>query len=618
MRIIDDILDFSKIEAGKLEIEEIPFDLRQVVEEVANSIAIRAEQKGLEFISFLPPQVPSELLGDPTRLRQILINLSGNAVKFTQKGEIYLKGEMIGNMGDQVRIAFSVKDTGIGIPRDKQKKIFESFTQADGSTTRQYGGTGLGTTISKQLVEVMGGEIGLESEEGKGSVFRFVLDFERQKERPGFPSEHIPKATGGLKVLVVDDNATNRFILTEYLRSWGWHSSEVSGGTEALSLLGNSESERPAYDLILTDFQMPEMDGVELSGRIRLSEAGKNIPIIMLTSAGNIKEDKTCAETEIINACLSKPIRRDALRKTIESILGLSAKESECEVPGPAVRGALFSKKNETPLARILLVEDYPTNQHVVLKHLRDAGYEVDLAENGREAVTAHKNKAYDLIFMDIQMPEMDGFEATEEIRNLKSEIRKKILPTGNQNPESGIQSPPIIAMTAHALKGYSERCLAAGMDDYIAKPLKRKSLLAMAEKWTSSAGGSKSETRNPKSETRIPEEDAPMDFERALREFEGDEAFLMEVLEGFAENVAKQIGEMREALSGGDSERIWKEAHSVKGGAANLRADRLCEIASELDRVGKSGALEKASGLLEELETELRRLEAFCIGIGG
>ncbi|MBW1908477.1 MAG: PAS domain S-box protein [Deltaproteobacteria bacterium] len=585
LSLISDILDFSKIEVGKVELEEIPFDLRILIEEVTNSMALRAEQKGLELISFLSPDVPSLLIGDPGRLRQILKNLAGNALKFTHEGEIYIRGELAEDLGDRAKIRFLVKDTGIGIPKDKQAAIFESFTQADGSTTRKYGGTGLGTTISKQLVEMMGGEIGLESEEGKGSTFYFSAVFTKQKEkRPILTGKEFDLSN--LKVLMVDDNQTNRYILMEYLGSWGCLPVEAIGGKDALTILKDSVSSEEPFDLILTDFQMPEMSGFDLAREIKRVETLKGVTIIVLTSAGMKGDGKSCREMGI-NGYLTKPIRQDDLRKAIVSVLGLSIGQDIDTLPELVTRHSIAEESRKE--VQILLAEDYPTNQQVAMRHLQRAGYQVDLVENGQQAVEACKRKAYDLILMDIQMPLMDGYEATHEIRKLETR-------------NSPLNHVPIIAMTAHAMKGVRERCLEVGMDDYIAKPLRREKLLTMVDKWTgtiedcrlrpvgayapeglkiddheSETGNAQSElTTNLQSSIFNLQSKAPMNFEKA-------------VLEGFLENVRSQIGTLRKAISDGDAEVVRSEAHSIKGGAANLTADALSKVALELENIGKS-----------------------------
>jgi PAS domain S-box-containing protein len=471
--IINDVLDFSKIEAGKFELEEIPFNLRHTIEDVANSFAHRAEQKGLEFISFLSPDVPSRLIGDPGRLRQILANLSGNALKFTHEGEIYIEADMAEDVGNKVRIHFLVKDTGIGIPKEKQATIFESFTQADGSTTRKYGGTGLGTTISKQLVKLMGGEIDVESEEGKGSTFLFTAVFAKQT---GLEVALTGKEVdlSNLRVLVVDDNQTNRFVLTEYFRSWGCLPVEATSGKEALSILRESVASKEPFDLLLTDFQMPGMSGFELAKETRETKDFKKVPITILSSAGMRGDSKICADIGI-EGYLNKPIRRDDLRKAVISVLGLSEKKELDTSPRLVTRHSVAEDFREE--VQILLVEDYLTNQQVAMRHLIKGGYQVDLVEDGMQAVEAYKGKRYDLILMDIEMPVMDGYEATREIRKLTFRALKHV---------------PIVAMTAHAMKGVRTRCLEAGMDDYITKPLKRKELLAMVDKWSKSIDDSR------------------------------------------------------------------------------------------------------------------------------
>jgi two-component system sensor histidine kinase/response regulator len=611
--LINKILDFSKIEAGKLELEEIPFDLRVTIEDVAGSIAVRAEQKGLEFMCFFSPYVPYRLIGDPGRLRQVLTNLSDNALKFTHEGEIFIKGELAEELGEKVKIRFLVKDTGIGIPKEKQAAIFESFTQADGSTTRTYGGTGLGTTISKQLAELMGGEIGVESEEGKGSTFYFTAVFRKQKAAKTLLRQE--PDLNNLRVLVVDDNQTNRYILTEYLRSWGCIPVEAPGGKEALCL-------------ILTDIQMPQMSGFDLAREIREIKDLKEVPIIALSSAGRRGDGKICTDIGV-EGYLTKPIRRDDLHMAILSVLGLS-KEKEAESSPRLVTRHSIAEVSRGEV-QILLAEDYPTSQQVALRHLEGAGYQVDLAENGRQAVEAYKRKGYDLILMDIQMPVMDGYEATKAIRDVEKSIVTGHSSVGRQstndkwqmtNGRSIATRVPIVAMTAHALKGYRERCLEAGMDDYIAKPLRRKELVTMVDKWSKSNDDCRLSivdsgietpnlrcitTRNSQSK-----EDAPMNFEVAIQEFEGDKEFLMEVMDGFMEKVRTQIPTIHQAISDGDTETVRREAHSIKGGAANLSAKKLSGIALELENIGRSGILEGGSEVLQRLEGEFSRLEGY------
>ncbi|QTA86859.1 Two component system response regulator/histidine kinase, HAMP domain-containing [Desulfonema magnum] len=661
--LIDDILDFSKIEAGKLILEDIPFDLRTVIEDMANSIALRAEEKGLEFITFLSPDVPYELIGDPGRLRQILINLAGNSVKFTHKGEVYVKGELIEDLGDKLRLRFSVKDTGIGIPKDKQEKIFDSFTQVDGSTTRSYGGTGLGTTISKQLAELMGGKIGVESEMDKGSTFWFTVVFAKQTQQKLAVRETKGVELSNLKVLVVDDNRTNRFVLLEHLRSWGCKPAEASDGSEALALLKDSILSETPFSLILTDFQMPEMDGFDLARKIKAIKALEKLPIILLTSVVGIRDDRRCEDMGI-EGYLTKPIRRRELYEIIESVLGTPVTKEVGDAPELVTEKTVTEDYRKE--IRILLAEDYPTNQQVAIRHLHGAGYQVELAENGSQAVEAYHGQHYDLILMDIQMPGMDGFEATRAIREAELE---------RANPQSA-PHVPIVAMTAHAIKGYKEKCLEGGMDDYITKPLRRKELLAMVAKWTSPKSGSQPDeismgSRGPDSEAGVPNSEAeevslpseikentassskedvsyseaeevslpfeikentassseddvsdsesdepPMDFERALEEFEDDKAFLKEVSEEFLENVRSQIEIMRQAIADGDYETLGREAHSIKGGSANLAADNLSGVALELEKIGKSGSPEGVSEAIEKLEKAFYRLEAYIMKI--
>ena len=642
LNIINDILDFSKIEAGKLELEEIPFNLRILIEDMAQSFAYRAEQKGLEIASFLPPDVPPLLIGDPGRLRQVLVNLVGNAMKFTNEGEIYMQGEMAEELEDSVKIRFSVKDTGIGIPKDKQSLIFESFSQADGSTTRNYGGTGLGTTISKQLAEMMGGEIGVESEEGKGSTFWFTAVFNQQKEQGAFLA--VEKADlRNIRVLVVDDNQTNRFIQTEYLRFWDCRPVEASNGKDALIILRESISSEKQFNLILTDLQMPGISGFDLAKKIRAIDDFKETPIIVLTSAGMKGDGRSCRDIGI-DGYLTKPIRQNDLRTAIESVLGLA---KDKDLKGKKLVTRHTKAEDDRKGARILLAEDYPANQVVAMGHLHSAGYQVDLAENGQLAVDAFKRKKYDLILMDIQMPVMDGYQATNAIRNLENELNK----IGNKKDPGKPERIPIIAMTAHAIKGCEEKCLEAGMDDYLTKPLRRKVFLNIIDKWnkriddcrlTERSGDPdfsgtmvdcKDETAKPQSVKTVNHQSsivnrqssiinhqskdvAPMNFEMVLDDFEGDRELLVEAMDLFLESVRNQIGALRRAISDNDAELVRREAHSIKGGAANLTANELSGIAFELENIGASDTLEASTVILERLEKEFYRLDAFAKGI--
>jgi len=606
--LINDILDFSKIEADKYELENIPFDLRVLIEDLAGSFSVRSEKKGLELISFLSPDVPSLLMGDPGRLRQILANLVGNAMKFTEKGEVFIKAELVKKRQDQVCIRFSVKDTGIGIPADKLEKIFDIFTQADGSMTRKYGGTGLGLAISRQLTQLMGGEIGVESTEGAGSTFWFTVVLSRQDQKP-LPRSVEQGDLSGLKVLVVDDNETNRRILMEYLQSWGCLAVEAPDGEGAIAVLHTAVALREHFDLIISDYQMPEMTGFDLAGEIRRIESLKRIPMVMLTSVGNIGEGKRCREIGI-QGYLTKPTRRDELRMVILSVLGLSHEEDNRNTSTLITRHTLAEETRGN--IQILLAEDYPTNQQVALRHLQKAGYHVDLAENGAQALAACKRKQYDLVLMDIQMPVMDGYEATRKIRELEDRLNSEIASSGN----APFRRMPIIAMTAHAMHGFREKCLEMGMDDYIAKPLRRQELIEVVDNWAMTCGSllkeaGRDENGSEKKECSMDRE--PINFKRAMDEFDCDREFLLELLEGFIRNVKEQIETIRAAISCNDAEKVRAEAHSIKGGAANICAERLSATAYDLEMIGKSGILDNASEVLDSLEAEFHILEEYA-----
>ena len=616
--LINNVLDFSKVEAGKLELEAITFDLNHTFDDLTKIFAYKAEQKELEFSAFLSPHLLCNLLGDPTRLRQILVNLVENALKFTYEGEIFIKAEMMEDLPDRVKIRFSVTDTGIGIPKDRQASIFEAFTQVDGSTTREFGGTGLGTTICKELVELMGGEIGLESEDGKGSTFWCVITFPKSEEHEEVLLKD-PVDLTGMRVLMVDDNRTNRFILWEYLKYWGCIPVKAEDGFEALDILKASDPSVEGFDLILTDVQMPGMDGFELVRNMREIEASAHVPIIILTSLGKPGDARECRAIGV-SAYLNKPVRRDELHQAILSVLGTSPQAKEEKGPSLITKHTVVEGNRKN--GKILLVEDYPTNQEVATRYLRGAGYYVDLAENGRQGFEAFKQRAYDIILMDMQMPVMNGYEATGKIR--EHELKGP----------AGVNAArvPIVAMTANAMTGDREKCMEAGADDYIAKPVARHSLLEMVDKWVRSSPGDGDQTRRggdilaaseaggepaePGQEKRFV--DAPMDYEGALAENDGDEAFLMMVLKGFLDQAKRQMQTLREAFEKGDAETVREEAHAIKGGSGILMAKALSGVAFELETIGRSGALEGGLEVFERMEKELRLLEAYSLEKGG
>lgn len=465
LEIINEILDFSKIEAGHLELEVINFDLITAVEDVSQTLAHRADEKGLELTNLIAHDIPGGLQGDPGRLRQVLMNLTGNAIKFTEDGEIIIQVERIKTKRSPIKLKFSVIDTGIGIPIDQQENIFDRFSQADGSTTRKYGGTGLGLAISQQLVNLMGGEIGLESEPGDGSTFWFTAVFDEiidKKEQP----VTIPMPLRGVRILGIDDNATNRLVLERTLKKHHARIDVIQSGTQALASIQAAQDENDPYLLVLLDMQMPEMDGEDTLKVIKSSEVGKDIEVVILTSMSK-KKDAVKLKNLGAAGYLIKPVRQRQLIEVIGIVLNQKSMENYQEEKDLVTRQTLHEQKRRH--GKILLVEDNSVNQKLALVLLKKEDYPVDLVENGLLAVQAFQKNSYNLILMDIQMPEMDGLEATRRIREIESE-------------ENHI---PIIATTAHALEGDFERCLEAGMDDYISKPLNHEALYAMIRKWS-------------------------------------------------------------------------------------------------------------------------------------
>jgi CheY-like chemotaxis protein len=464
LTLLNDILDFSKIEAGRLDLETIDFALRPAIEDILDMLAEKAYGKGLELACLIAAEVPDWMAGDPGRLRQILINLVGNAIKFTDHGEVVVRVVLNEEDERDALLRFEVTDTGIGIDAQAQGRLFEAFTQADSSTTRKYGGTGLGLAICKQLCTIMGGSIGVASTPGQGSTFWFTVRLLKclapcDTDRPVRPELH------GLRVVCVDDNATYRTMLESQLNTWGMQADSVVDGRQALTRLRAAHAETRPYALVILDYQMPNMDGIAITHAIKADAALGMIPLIMLSPFGERMQGEEARQAGI-DALVTKPVRQSQLYDCITAVMGASVAPRD----GASV-SALSPRAAETQIsARVLVAEDNIVNQKVAARMLEKLGCRVDIVANGFEAIDAISHLAYDCIFMDCQMPEMDGYEATAAIRQCQAEAS---------------QSTPIIAMTANAMQGDRERCLAAGMDDYVSKPVKPEALLSILRKWT-------------------------------------------------------------------------------------------------------------------------------------
>jgi PAS domain S-box-containing protein len=588
--VINDILDFSKIEAGKLSLDKVDFDLRETVEETMKTLALRAHQKNLELACHFSPGVPEALIGDPARLRQVLINLVGNAIKFTHAGEVVVEVSLLEGAArpsttpPTTELHFAVRDTGIGIPPEKQARIFEAFTQADGSTTRQYGGTGLGLTISSQLAALMGGHLCVESKLGQGSTFHFTATFELQTE-VGQPALALERhKLQGVPVLVVDDNATNRRILKDMLTNWGMKPVVVESGAAALLALQEAAAAQTPFPLGLIDCHMPEMDGFMLATAIKQQPALADILLIMLTSAGHLNDCERRRKLGLA-ACLTKPAKQADLMQTILTTLS------------PALQHATPAQLANTPSTtvaskHILLCEDNLVNQRLATRLLEKQGHTVILANNGVEALALHETATFDLVLMDVQMPEMDGFEATRRIRAREQQM-------GGQ---AG-QRLPIVAMTAHAMQGDRERCLAAGMDGYLAKPIKADELYAVLTDLTAAAP-----PLTPVSDAAL---EAVKVFDEAAlwAQVEGDPALLTELVELFTEDSPRLLDELKQALSSGQSRGVAQAAHALKGAASNFGAEDVVALARRLEEAGRAETLVEADTLCLALEAEVSRL---------
>jgi len=589
LSLINEILDFAKIESGQMTIEKIDFDIRSMVEGVARTLSTRAEAKGLEMVCMVNRDVPSRVKGDPTRLRQILVNLVGNAIKFTTQGEIVIRAMADESTADHTRLLFSISDTGIGIPREQQSVIFERFVQVDSSSTRKYGGSGLGLAISTELVKLMGGEIGVQSEPGKGSTFWFTIVTDKPTEEGTRPLV-IPMDLKDVPILVVDDNKTNRLILTKIVKGFGCDVHQASSGFEALTTLRKKSSIGDPVRLVLLDMQMPEMDGEQVLKEIKTDPNLSATKVIILTSMGH-RGDAVRLEVMGCSAYLLKPVRQKELFNTILTVLGQQPVESKKNT------GSLITKhileETERGVNSILLAEDNPINQMLALRLLQKVGYSVDVVETGKQAVEAVQRKEYRIVLMDVQMPEMDGYEATRQIRDLKGDISKI----------------PIIAMTAYAMAGDREKCLEAGMDDYIPKPLNVDETLELIKKYVSGYSAEDRMAQAKRASGLRPK--IPLyDLITALPRFGDDKTTFYEFLGAFITHLKKSTYELEAAIGSGDVGKVHFLSHSIKGASANFEIRSIREPAFEIETITQSGSLVGCEDLLNQIKSIIPVLE--------
>jgi signal transduction histidine kinase/CheY-like chemotaxis protein len=566
LTIINDVLDFSKIEAGKLHLESISFDVIGLIADLVKPIALQADQKGLEMVTDVDASVPRQLLGDPGRLRQVLINLLSNAVKFTEKGEILLRVELLHRQGQHADLQFAVSDTGIGIPRDKQAAIFAAFIQEDTTTTRRYGGTGLGLTIASHLLDLMGGSIRVESEVGKGSTFRATIPFEIVPSRAGALA---PENLFGKRALIVDDNRVNRRILARHLLLWGIDVAEAEDGPTALGMHAASVVDDKRFDLVLLDCHMPGMDGFEVAKRIKDSREDPD-PMLMMLSSGGVRGDADRCRQLGIGAYLTKPIGQDELKASLNSLLS----SSESLAPDDQLITRHSLRENSTSL-RILVAEDNLVNQNLMLQLLNKWGHLPTIARNGRQAVESWAPDKYDLILMDVQMPEMDGLEATRLIR-------------ASEKEHPG-QPTPIYALSAAALPGDQQRGFEAGVNGYLTKPLDRRQLQDVLSR----SGGNR-EVKGP----------SRYDYRAALRQ--ADPEIVDIIGSAFLEQAPADLAALHEAARAADRETVQRLAHSLKGLVGNFCALPLQQLFDVVEQQSRSSTAEIG---LSEIDRELGEL---------
>lgn len=610
LNLINDILDFSKIEAGRMTIEPIGFDLLSVCEEVTEILAANAAEKSLDLVLRFTPGTPQRLVGDAGRIRQILLNLAGNAVKFTRSGHVLIEVENQGIEEQQAMLKVSVKDTGIGIPEDKQPVLFNKFSQADTSTTRRFGGTGLGLAICKQLVELMGGSIGLSSAPGTGSHFWFTLRLPIDTTAPA--PAMVSGTLSGARILVVDDNPVNLRVITENLTAWGSRWAEATAGSDTLAILRRASDQGDPFQVAILDHNMPEMDGLTLARNVLSDPSIAPLNLVMLTSSGQKGEARRCKEAGF-TAYLVKPVRSSLLYEVLIQALAMQKRGKS----GPLItryslaeaRAAGKPPGRETPAnfaCRILLAEDNPVNQRVARLVLEKRGCRVDVAGNGREALEMASKLPYDLILMDCQMPEMDGYSATAAIRDLEAQKAGQCKVEGSGGPERYPARIPIVALTAHALREEREKCLAVGMDDFVTKPFKPEALDAVLERWIKP---SQSEIGKP--EPKVEESPSTEDLftidPSVLDELgaAGGAELVREIVALYVVDARDQMRLLRQAAEKGDASSVQQAAHRLKGGSGNVGAAGIAQKCLEIEEQARTGAC-SFKPELDQLEREL------------
>jgi two-component system sensor histidine kinase/response regulator len=572
LTVLNDILDFSKIEAGRMEFETIDFDVREAVEEVAELLADRAHDKGLELATSIDPEVPATMRGDPGRFRQVLLNLLGNAVKFTDHGEVVMHVQADGVDADTAELRVEIRDTGIGIPEDAQDRLFRSFVQADSTTTRTHGGTGLGLAISKQLVELMGGSIGVTSDVGSGSTFWFTVPFAHATSDPRpAPSE---ASLIGLRVLVVDDNATNRSILEHLLGRWGVEVHTAHSADAALAIL---QHESATVDLAILDYHMPEIDGLELAAIISERRLLEPASLVLLTSSG-MGEDRRRAREAGLGGYLTKPVRQSALYDCLVNLVSGSELVDSTPI-------ADLQPPEGGPVGRILVVEDNVVNQQVARRMLERHGHHVDVAADGQAAIVAVRGGAYDVVLMDCQMPVLDGFAATRAIRRLEEPHRHT----------------PIIAMTASAMVADVDACYAAGMDDFVAKPVRWSELAETLSTWLAP----RSTNGDPPPARSTDDEILDADTIAGLQELENDGGGMSDLVAMFIATGAERVQELRRAIEAGDQDATTRIAHNLRGSSGSLGAVRLATLCAECETAGADRDHGTATALMAAIEDE-------------